>query len=257
MSPTTMAASPTPIPEPRNRGSDPLDIPNLSAHASAAGARSPLASWTAGSLGPGRSPPKYFTPHSASIASQWQHARQNSFSKTTAQGRASQPQTPEVETNAASAPTHRSGPWPTFSRYEIPKPREPSSSNTTGTPFTSLYRQLSNSRRTPPSQTASADAAGFSSSFGSSLSESPSTPQPMPEPEYSSSRRYAERLEHVDADGMWSQPVSLKPSHTPIAEPKEEVPSFRRSLQRHLSIDGKRKPSPMSERLLMGHLDTQ
>lgn len=252
-----MVASPTPIPEPRSSSSDPLDIPRPS-HGSTM-SRSPFGAFSQSGLGSSLSPSRYYTPHQASIASQWQSARENSFSKTTAQGL---PQITHEEHDlmATSAPTHRSAAWPSMPTYDPAKLREPInfSASASGTPFTQLYRQLSNSRRrSQSSANPQSDGPGFSSSFGSSTSDSPTTPQPQQDLETSMARRYAKHLEHVDADGMWSQPAMVQGS-TPaskIAESDEE-PSFRRSLQRHLSAHTKRKPSPMGERMLMGHLDT-
>lgn len=253
-----MVAAPKPIPEPRHRSSDPLDIPYRSSHGSSM-ARSPLEALAQDGFGASRSPSKYLTPHSASIASTWQHTNCNSFSKTTAQGFAVQSAPDDAEHLSASLPSHRHAAWPGLLRYDASRLRDSSGTGAgaNGTPFTHLYRRLSSPRQqSHAEQTPVHESTSFSTSVGSSVSESPATPK-MPEPEYSPYRRYAERLDHVDADGMWQQPVSLSPptKDAQVPSPKEE-PSYRRTLQRHLSTSSRRRPSPMSERLLMGHLDT-
>ncbi|KAI3625533.1 hypothetical protein CBS9595_000894 [Malassezia furfur] len=253
-----MVASPTPIPEPRHRRSDPLDIPQPSTNGAPL-SRSPFSALAQGSLGTSLSPTKYCTPYQATIASQWKSARHNSISKMP-------PQTPSLSVPtdpnmyAASAPSSRPFGWPSLPRYDVNKLPDTANANASanGTPFTKLYRQLSNSQRRSPPTAMATENAGFSTSFGSSTSESPMTPQSQQGFEYTSARRYAERLEHVDADGMWSQPDTHHVDSCVFKSPENnEEPTLRRSLQRHLSSHSKRRPSPMGERLLMGHLDTQ
>ncbi|WFC97815.1 hypothetical protein MYAM1_000535 [Malassezia yamatoensis] len=248
-----MVASPTPIPESSNRASDPLDIPR-SAHGSAR-SRSPISQFAQGGFSSSFSN-KYYTPYQASVASQWRHTRQNSIGKPFP--RQDGPNSKESSPIAASAPSHRSAGWPSLPSYDAAKLPDTNSASSTAsqTPFTQLYRQFSNSRhRSASVSNANNDSPGFSTSFGSTTSESPSTPLSQRGLELNAGRQYAERLEHVDADGMWSRPaMPNKIDYAPESEIKQE-PSFRRSLQRTLSTQSKRRPSPMGERLLMGHLD--
>ncbi|PKI84998.1 hypothetical protein MVES1_001077 [Malassezia vespertilionis] len=253
-----MVAAPTPIPERRPPTVDALDV----SLATASSARSPLGPLLSGSFqAPSEiSSPRYMTPTSASLASQWAHSRHNSISGASESLRAPDSRTAP---NLSSSPKPGSS-WTPFLRYDSKQLRDPTkiAKSNTDTPFSSLYRQFSG--RSPRRESLSGTAeTGMAYSYGSTISSnSPITPQresmPDPEPVIStpSRRSYADCMEHLDADGMWPQHLAL--NKTPVVEPAQEArPSFRRTLQHNLSPHSRRKPSPMGERMLMGHLDTQ
>ncbi|WFD30325.1 hypothetical protein MSPP1_001343 [Malassezia sp. CBS 17886] len=274
-----MAAQPTPIPEARSHRHTDFD----NGGTADAPPRSSFSAWRPSALpsaGP-RSPGSYFSSHSATFATQWSHARTTSLGAPLAgtQASAQASSAPDPSPNAARP---RGQTWISLPRNnDGAKFRDSVTLGASqGSPFTSLYRQLSTGRARqasmPVPKPTMAGEGSSGTSCESTLSESlPSTPprsqQPMPAEPFRS-RSYAERMEHLDADGMWPQRLSsaLPELAEPTAMNKESAPiiaeptapgvengGFRRSLQRRLSIDTKRKPSPMSERLLMGHLDTQ
>lgn len=237
-----MVASPTPIPVPRHRGADAPEPSHGSAQSTPLG-RSPTAAIYGMSFD--KVPARYNTPHSATLASQWHHTRKTSLNL-------GPPSDAAADALATSAPISPS-PWSAMLRREAS--RGASASARSGASFTGLYRQISNSHRHAPRD----EPEGLASSYGSSLSESPVTPRAEAAPPRTladspvptASHRLAAHLEHADADGTWRHPGA---GYEP-AVPKDSPP-VGRPLQRAFSASTKRRPSPMGERLIMGHFDT-